>query len=64
MRVGVSVRRNEFLVQHLETLGLVDAVGRGIVLLVEEAAQLGLPEPAIDNPEGFVIVTLYTQLPV
>lgn len=31
MRVGVSVRRNEFLVTHLEALGLVDAVGRGVV---------------------------------
>lgn len=60
MRVGVSVRRNEFLVQHLESLGLVDAVGRGVVLLVEEAARLGLPEPTIHNPEGFVVVTLHT----
>ena len=59
MRVGVSVRRNEFLVQHLEALGLVDAVGRGIVLLLEEAATLGLPEPTIETPEGFVAVTLF-----
>lgn len=62
MRVGVSVRRNEFLVQHLEGLGLVDAVGRGVVLLLEEAAGLGLPEPTIETPEGFVMVTLHTSL--
>ncbi|MGH3262843.1 MAG: RNA-binding domain-containing protein [Trebonia sp.] len=61
MRVGVSVRRNEFLVQHLESLGLVDAVGRGVVLLLEEAAGLGLPEPKIDTPEGFVVVTVFTD---
>ena len=59
MRVGVSVRRNQFLVQHLDSLGLVDAVGRGIVLLLEEAAERGLPEPRIDTPEGFVVVTLF-----
>jgi predicted HTH transcriptional regulator len=59
MRVGVSVRRNQFLVQHLEALGLVDAVGRGVVLLVEEAAQDGLPGPKIETPEGFVAVTLF-----
>jgi ATP-dependent DNA helicase RecG len=59
MRVGVSVRRNQFLVQHLESLGLVDAVGRGVVLLVEEAAAIGLPEPKIETPEGFVVVTLF-----
>jgi len=47
MRVGVSIWRNQFLVQHLTSLGLVDAVGRGIVLLFEEAASLGLPEPII-----------------
>jgi len=59
MRVGVSVRRNEFLVQYLESLGLVDAVGRGVVLLLEEAARLGLPEPTIKTPEGFAVVTLF-----
>ncbi len=59
MRVGVSVRRNEFLVQHLESLGLVDAVGRGVVLLLEEAAGLGLPDPRIETPEGFAVVTLF-----
>ncbi len=59
MRVGVSVRRNEFLVQHLQSLGLVDAVGRGVVLLLEEAAGLGLPEPTIETPEGFAVVTLF-----
>lgn len=59
MRVGVSIRRNQFLVAHLESLGLVDAVGRGVVLLLEEAARLGLPEPTIETPEGFVLVTLF-----
>jgi ATP-dependent DNA helicase RecG len=61
MRVGVSVRRNELLVQHLEALGLVDAVGRGVVLLLEEAASLGLSEPRIEVPEGFVVVTLFAS---
>lgn len=61
MRVGVSIRRNQFLVAHLESLGLVDAVGRGIVLLLEEAAESGLPEPTIEIPEGFVLVTLFLR---
>ena len=59
MRVSVSVRRNQFLVQRPESLGLVDTVGRGVVLLLEEAAELGLAEPRIDTPEGFVVVTLF-----
>jgi hypothetical protein len=29
------------------------------VLLLEEAAELGLAEPKIDTPEGFVVVTLF-----
>lgn len=59
MRVGVSVRRNQMIVQHLVDLRLVDALGRGIVLLVEEAASLGLPEPTIDVPPGFTRVVLH-----
>jgi predicted HTH transcriptional regulator len=62
MRVGVSVRRNQMIVQHLVELRLVDALGRGIVLLVEEAATLGLPEPTIDVPPGFTRVVLHFPL--
>lgn len=58
MRVGISVRRNEFIVQHLESLGIVDAVGRGMVLLFEEAAQLGLPEPRVTATDTRTQVTL------
>jgi predicted HTH transcriptional regulator len=58
MRIGVSVRRNPFLVDRLVELGLVDAVGRGFVLMVEEALALGLPEPQVRTPEGFVEVVI------
>lgn len=56
MRVGVSVHRNPFLVEFLRGRRIIDAFGRGVVLLVEEAAALGLPEPLIETPEGFVSV--------
>lgn len=58
MRVGVSVRRNPFLVAHLNELHMVDAVGRGFVLVVEEALGLGLPEPEVRTPDGFVEVVV------
>jgi predicted HTH transcriptional regulator len=58
MRVGVSVRRNQFVAQHLVEHGLVDAVGRGIVLLFDEAAALALPEPRIDVSDTWTTVTL------
>ncbi len=60
MRVGISVRRNPFLVQHLAEQRLVDALGRGIVIAIEEALELGLQEPRIATPDGFVEVTLPT----
>ncbi|HTD58885.1 MAG TPA: ATP-binding protein, partial [Solirubrobacteraceae bacterium] len=59
MRVGVSVRRNQFLMQRLTELGLVDAVGRGVVLLYDEAAELGLPEPRITVQDAWTTVTLH-----
>lgn len=58
MRVGVSVRRNPFIVARLVELRLVDAVGRGFVLMVEEALRIGLPEPEIVAADGFVTLTL------
>ncbi len=59
MRLGVSVRRNQFLMQRLTELGLVDAVGRGVVLLYDEAAELGLPEPRVTVQDTWTTVTLY-----
>lgn len=58
MRVGVSVRRNEFILAQLVELGVVDAVGRGVVLLYEEAAARGLPEPEITVEENWTTLTL------
>jgi ATP-dependent DNA helicase RecG len=58
MRVGVSVHRNPYLVDYLRGRRVIDALGRGVVLLVEEAASLGLPDPEIQTPEGFVAVTV------
>jgi ATP-dependent DNA helicase RecG len=58
MRIGVSVRRNQFLVQHLIEKRLVDALGRGIVLLYEEAAELGLRAPLITAADHWTTVTL------
>jgi ATP-dependent DNA helicase RecG len=59
MRVGVSVRRNQFVVQRLSELGLVDAVGRGVVLLYDEAASLGLPEPSVQVRDNWTTITLF-----
>ena len=59
MRVGVSVHRNPFLVEFLRTRRIIDAFGRGVVLLVEEAARLALPEPSIKAPDGFVEVVMF-----
>ena len=58
MRIGVSVRRNPFIVSHLAELGVVDAVGRGFVLVVEEALAQGLQEPQVRTPDGFVELVL------
>jgi ATP-dependent DNA helicase RecG len=59
MRVGVSVHRNPFLVEFLRIRHIIDAYGRGVVLLVKEAARLGLPEPSINAPNGFVEVVVF-----
>ena len=59
MRIGVSVRRNPFLVARLSELHMVDAVGRGFVLALEEALALGLPEPEVRTPDGFVEVVVH-----
>lgn len=58
MRVGISVRRNEFILARLAELGVVDAVGRGVVLLYEEAAARGLPEPEIEVEGNWTRVVL------
>lgn len=59
MRVGVSARRNEFIFARLAELGIVDAVGRGVVLLYEESARLGLREPEIHIEETWTRVVLW-----
>lgn len=59
MRLGVSVRRNEFLVQHLARLGIVDALGRGIALIYEEAASRQLPQPTIHPEQTATEVTVH-----
>ncbi len=58
MRVGVSVRRNPFIVQHLVDKRIIDALGRGIVIVVEGALAAGLQEPHIETPPGFVAIEL------
>ncbi len=58
MRLGVSVRRNQFIAQHLTSLGLVDMVGLGVVSLYQEAADLGLPAPVVEVEEGWTRVAL------
>ncbi len=60
MRVGISVRRNQFIMQRLAEENLVDALGRGFVLLVEDALTQGLPEPEVAQTDGVVLVTLWT----
>lgn len=61
MRLGVSIRRNEFIFQHLARAGIVDALGRGVVLLYDEAARLGLREPEIVAAETTTQVTLFLE---
>lgn len=52
------MRRNPFLVGRLEELNIVDAIGRGFVLVIEEALALGLPEPHVRTPDGFVEIVI------
>ena len=59
MRVGVSVHRNPFLVEFVRVRHIIDAYGRGVVLLIEEAARLELPQPSIKAPDGFVEVVVF-----
>jgi ATP-dependent DNA helicase RecG len=59
MRAGVSVRRNQFVMQRLTELRIVDAIGRGVALLYDEAAALGLPEPLVTVQDTWTTVTLY-----
>ena len=59
MRLGLSIRRNEFIMQHLARAGLVDALGRGVLLIYEEAAARGLREPEIVPTETATRVTLF-----
>ena len=58
MRIGVSVRRNQFIVQFLVERGLMDTVGRGVVLLYEEAAKLGPAPPQIEPGDHLTRFTL------
>lgn len=58
MRLGASVRRNPFIVQHLVERGVVDALGRGVLLIFEENAAVGLPAPDIQASQNFVRVTV------
>jgi len=58
MRIGISVHRNPFLVEFLRSRRIIDAFGRGIVLIVEEAARLGLPEPSISDAGDVVSVII------
>lgn len=58
MRLGLSVRRNQFLIQHLAQLGIVDAIGRGVALMFEEAAARGLPPPELHAEEAATRVVI------
>ncbi len=59
MRLGVTVRRNELVMQHLARLGTVDLVGRGLPALFDEAAARGVREPEIRTGPSFTRVTLF-----
>jgi ATP-dependent DNA helicase RecG len=59
MRLGVTVRRNELVMQHLARLGTVDLVGRGLPALFDEAAGLGVREPDILTSPNLTRVTLF-----
>jgi len=59
MRLGVTVRRNELVMQHLARLGTVDLVGRGLPALFDEASSLRVREPDIVTNPGFTRITLF-----
>lgn len=59
MRIGaVSVRRNQLVVHRLAELKLVDANGRGVLLMIRSAKQNGLADPVIEPGDAWTRVTV------
>ena len=55
---AVTVRRNQLIMHRLAELGLVDANGRGVLLMIRAARELGLAEPIIEPGAEWTRVTL------
>ncbi len=54
-----SKRRNPLIANAFFRYGYIEAWGRGILLMMEEAAKAGLPEPVIEEYAGGIQVTFY-----
>ena len=52
-----SKRRNPLIANTFFRYGYIEAWGRGILLMMEEAAKAGLPEPALEEYAGGIQVT-------
>ena len=52
-----SKRRNPLIANAFFRYGYIEAWGRGILLMMEEAAKAGLPEPALEEYAGGIQVT-------
>jgi len=56
LAVGTSFARNPMLVRFMENLGYVDRLGRGLPMVVREAAKLGLAVQFEELGEAFRVV--------
>ncbi len=54
-----SKRRNPLIANAFFRYGFIEAWGRGILLMMEEAAKAGLPEPVIEEYAGGIQVTFF-----
>ena len=54
-----SKRRNPLIANAFFRYGYIEAWGRGILLIMEEAAKAGLPEPVIEEYAGGIQVTFF-----
>lgn len=65
LAVGTSFARNPLLVRFMENLGYVDRLGRGLPMVVREAAKLGLVVQFEELGEAFrVVLPLATPQPI
>lgn len=59
MRAGVSISRNPLLTKVMQNLGYIDALGRGVPMILREMKAASEKEPKIEIEGEEVILTLY-----